>query len=359
MVPNKFLRAAKGDGDAVDLWLTGFIGLDVTFNDVRAALDWYSKEGKDITLNIYSHGGFLDDATAFYDWARTSGIKFQVIVWGTAMSAATVFAASAGKKNIQIAENASWMIHESYGGTDEMNEVGNAALARIYANLTGKGEKELRALMQATTTYGAKDAVKEGFAGSVMKTTARLAAMYDATPVEITDKTKDMKTIKASVPVKLTTMEAARAAFGDGTTVEVEVNVEDAVASAIAEKETEVANLTTELEALKADAATKATEAAEAAAAVEAATAAAVQAAKDELVKANAAEVAKLKADHDAAIEALKKPLAKGVTGDNQDQSEESQEQKDARSFAQSIVAKMTPIQKAAYEKALEEKKSK
>ncbi len=341
MVPNKFLRAAKGDGDAVDLWLTGFIGLDVTFNDVRMALEFYTKEGKDVTLNIYSHGGFLDDATAFYDWSRTAKAKFGVIVWGTAMSAATVIAAAAGRKNIQIAENASWMIHNTHGGTDEMNEVGNASLARIYADLTGKAEKELRGLMAATTTYGAKDAVKQGFAGSVMKTTARLAALYESNPVDLTENTKDMKMIKASVPLKLTTMEAARAAFGDGTTVEVEVSVEDAIASAVTEKEQAIATLQAEVEQLKADAATKATEAEQAAAQVEADKAAAVQAATDELNKANAAEVTKLKAEHDAAIKALNAPLAKAITGDNQASSEPTKE--DANVVALKAALKSVP----------------
>lgn len=342
MVPNKFLRAAKGDGDAVDLWLTGFIGLDVTFNDVRMALEFYTKEGKDVTLNIYSHGGFLDDATAFYDWARTAKAKFDVIVWGTAMSAATVIAAAAGKKNIQIAENASWMIHNTHGGTDEMNEVGNASLARIYADLTGKAEKELRGLMAATTTYGAKDAVKQGFAGSVMKTTARLAALYESsTAVEITETPKDMKTIKASVPVSLTTVEAIRAALGEGTTIEVDVNVEDAIASAVTEKEQAISTLQAEVEQLKADAATKATEAEQAIAQAKAELTVSLDSVKEAAERVHAAEVAKLKAEHDAAIKALNAPLAKAITGDNQDSSEPTKE--DANVVALKAALKSVP----------------
>mgnify|MGYP000843955833 FL=1 len=357
-----FLRAAKTEGNGVDLWLSGFVGMDITFDEIRNALEWYSQDGRDITLNIYSHGGFLDDATAFYDWAKNSGIKFQVIVWGTAMSAATVIAAAAGKKNIKIAENASWMVHECHGGTDEMNGIGNDSLARIYNELTGKKDKEIRSLMSATTTYGAKDAVKEGWCGSVLKTTARLAAMYDAAPVNLEQQpamADNKKTITMKVKAKLTTMEALRAAVGDGTELEVEVPVEDTTAAAIAEKDARIAELEKENAELTgkvaesaADQESRATLETEANAAK-----AALATAASEHEKA----VAALNKAHADAIAELKKPMAKATVADNQDgavaampgavKSEKSE-------FVGQVFAGMTEVQKAQHEATMKRKKT-
>lgn len=323
-----FLRASK-DEEGTQLWVTGEIGIDIRFVDLQRAFSYYAKEqGHEIILNVFSHGGYLDDATAFYDWAQAEGLKFKVRVWGTAMSAATVIAAAAGKENIEIAPNASWMVHECQGGTDEMRAIGNDALVRVYRKLTGKKEDKLRAMMSATTTLDAATAVSEGFAGKVMKVAARLAAYHaaeTANPVEITEQSQDMsKTIKAEVKVKLGTMEAARAAFGDGTTVEVEVPVDETTAKAIEEKDARIAQLEAELKDAQAKAGDEAAQA-------EAITNANKEAdkAKADLASATAEHgkaIDKLKAEHEAAIKALKEPKEKKVVANNQEASTEDKE---------------------------------
>lgn len=314
-----FIRASKNE-EGTQLWVTGEIGVDVRFADLQRALTYYAEESTGtVTVNIYSHGGYLDDATAFYDWIADSGTKFKVRIWGTAMSAATVIAAAAGRENIEIAPNASWMIHETQGGTDEMRAIGNDALVRVYRTLTGKKEKEIRDMIAATTTLNATEAVKHGFAGKVMKSSMRLAAMWEAEAIDINEKepamAEEKKTITAKVKVKLTTMEAARAAFGDGTEVEVEVAPEEATAAAIEEKDARIAELEAENEALKAKAQEgEAGQEARAQLETEAnAAKAALQAKEDEHVKA----INDLKAAHEAAIAELKKPLAKKTVGDN------------------------------------------
>ena len=201
-------------------------------------------------MNIYSHGGYLDDATAFYDWIADSGTKFKVRIWGTAMSAATVIAAAAGRENIEIAPNASWMIHETGGGTDEMRTIGNDALVRVYRTLTGKKEKEIRDMIAATTTLNATEAVKHGFAGKVMKSTMRLAAMWDAQPIETEEMENTTNTAKVALKVKLNLAQAMQSMVGDGT--ELEVTVDDAVATMVSEKDTTITALKAQIEVLEA-----------------------------------------------------------------------------------------------------------
>ena len=319
--PIQFIRASKSE-EGTQLWVTGEIGVDVRFADLQRALTHYVEGSSEIILNIYSHGGYLDDATAFYDWIADSGTKFKVRIWGTAMSAATVIAAAAGRANIEIAPNATWMIHETQGGTDEMRSIGNDSLVRVYRTLTGKKEKEIREMIAATTTLNATEAVKHGFAGKVMKSSMRLAAMYEAQPIEINDKTPamaDNKTIKVQAQVKLATMDAARAAFSaEGVTTEVEVNIEQATVDALAAKDVVIAEKEAELATLKAEQ-EKAVEVAQAEAVTNAQQEAVT--AKADLAPATEAHtkaIDALKAEHDAAIKALKAPIADPTVANNQ-----------------------------------------
>jgi len=315
---SQFIRAAKS-AEGTDLWITGEIGVDVRFADLQKAFTYYSQENTgELILNIYSHGGYLDEATAFYDWVATSGTKFKVRIWGTAMSAATVIAAAAGRENIEIAQNASWMIHETAGGTDQMRTIGNDSLVRVYRALTGKKEKEIRDMIAATTTLNAQDAVAHGFAGKVMKNTMRLAAMYEAEPIKIENKPAMAETtnkLKVEAKVKLGTMEAVRAAMGEGVTIETEIDIDEATKATIQEKEAAIAALTTEVAALKAAQADGTAQA-------EARTIAETEAntAKAALVTANEthiSEVTALKAAHVAEIAAMKAPVVAAVVANN------------------------------------------
>lgn len=247
------VRAVKGE-DGPELWITGEIGVDTVATDVVRAIKFYNDEGQTPVLNIYSHGGGVDDANAFYGYVEQSGIKATVRIWGTAMSATVTYAAAFGREAIEIHPLATIMVHEASGGTDEMREAANNGMVAIYRKLSGLSDSKLRSMMADTTTLTAKEAVAMGFAGRVMKSELRLAAMYDAKPIET--KTIAMSE-KKKVQVKLTFGKGIAAAFGSD--VMADVDVDQAVAdqltekdAALAERDATIAELKKQIEALEA-----------------------------------------------------------------------------------------------------------
>lgn len=340
--------------------------MDFTFAQLQSSLSNYANDPSGIpTLNLYSHGGYLNDATAFYDWADKSQVKFRVRVWGTAMSAMTIIAAAAGRENIEIAPNATWMIHECSGGTEEMQAHGNDAAVRIYRKLTNLSDKKIREMMAATTTLNAQQAVDMGFAGKVMKTSVKLAAMYDTAPVQLNEQPTAMadnkKTVKVQATVKLTTMDAARAAFSaEGTTAEVEVDLDQAAADVVAEKEKQITELQAEVEALKAKTVDEATSAE----ALNKATQEAVTA-KADLATAAQKHMEELKAKDEAhakVLADLKAPLAGKTVADNKAAAVAEMpgnvELTAGQLLAKSVFDQMTPVQKAQYDAQMKRKQA-
>lgn len=264
---------------------------------------------------IYSPGGAVYDAIAVAGFIRDKGIECYAEIYGVCASAATVFAALAGPKNTSIAPGSMFLIHMPFGGDQKLIDNAVDFLVGLYGSAYGWSKSEAKKHMEAEDGRGifwtAKEAKSMGLVSEIMEG-AKVAAHYN---INTTAMAEEKKTITAKVKVKLTTMEAARAAFGDGTEVEVEVAPEEATAAAIEEKDARIAELEAENEALKAKAQEgEAGQEARAQLETEAnAAKAALQAKEDEHVKA----INDLKAAHEAAIAELKKPLAKKTVGDN------------------------------------------
>lgn len=312
------------DGETA-VFVTGFI-----YEGFGTYLSQYVYElargEKPVTLYINSPGGLLGEAFAFYDFARVKGLQVNVEVYGQVGSAATIIAAAAGRERIAIGENAEWFVHRvmfinEYGerieGNPEEAARLNGLLVGAYMELTGMDADAINALLDAGDggkSISAADAVAMGFAGRVLEA-ARAAAFKDISAGLAALNTKPMseqkKTVTVAAKVNLTTMEAIRAAVtNDGTEVQVDVDVEKAVADEIATRDARIA----ELEGQLAEAATAGTEAQ--------ATAEQVQAAQTALAEANAAHeraIAALKDEHTKAIAALKAPTAKPINTDNQE----------------------------------------
>lgn len=125
----------------------------------------------DITVHINSLGGDVFTALAIHD--KLQNCNATAIIEGICGSAATLIAC--GCKNIIMAENALYMIHNpvvelwnSYSSEDlekiksHLEKV-QAAIVNIYASRTGKSLEEIETLMKSETWYNAAEAKAAGF----------------------------------------------------------------------------------------------------------------------------------------------------------------------------------------------------
>jgi ATP-dependent Clp protease protease subunit len=170
----------KNKGDVGDITLYGPIGMDFfgdgitsgTFKRDLAALGAVDS----IDVRIDSPGGNVSDARAIYNLLVDHKATVNVKIDGTAASAAS-FIAMAGD-NIQIAEGGLFMIHDVRGvarGTAsdmrkaaEIIDALTATIADTYQARTGISLKRITDMMTAETWLTGPDAVKLGFADSVI-----------------------------------------------------------------------------------------------------------------------------------------------------------------------------------------------
>jgi len=271
---------------------------------------------KEVKFVIYSPGGEVFDALAVCGYMKANGIISYSEVYGYASSAATVFIAHSGPSRTSIAPGAFINMHMASGPDESVVADVNRELAQIYADAYGWTPKQALAYMAAGeenrgTVWFANDTKKAGICSEVM-TELKVAAHAQIIKPAMAETTNKLK---VEAKVKLGTMEAVRAAMGEGTTIEVEIDMDEATKATIQEKEAAIAALTTEVAALKAAQA-------DGTANAEARTIAETEAntAKAALVTANEthiSEVTALKAAHVAEIAALKAPVVAAVVANN------------------------------------------
>ncbi len=296
-----------------------------------------------IRFIINSPGGLVYDAIAVAGWVREQGIEVYAEIYGLCMSAATVFAALAGPKRTSMAPGSMFLVHAPYGGDEKAIDNAKSFLVDLYASAYGWSKTEAKRHIEAEDGEGvlwtAAEAKKIGVVGEIMEVSA-VAAKYNPNPDTMTEPKK------ITAKVKLSTMDAIRAAVGEGATVEVDVDA--AAAAAIAEKEATIAALTKEVEDLKAAQGNISEKDEE------------VAKAKDELdtqAKSHAKALEDLKAAHAKEISDLKKPLAKGTVHDNTEGPKGTDKADPSVSSVKAQFFKgMTPVAKARYEMAIKEK---
>lgn len=198
---------------------------------------------------IYSPGGMVYDAIAVAGYVREQGIECFAEIYGVCASAATVFAAIAGPKNTAIAPGSMFLVHMPYGGDDKAIDNAAEYLADLYVKSYGWSRSEARKHMEANEGAGilwtAKEAKSLGVVGEIMEG-AKVAAHFNINSME------QKNTIKVAAKVKLDAIDAVKAALTEGVEAEVEVNIEQAVADQIAEKDSTIAELKSQAEALNA-----------------------------------------------------------------------------------------------------------
>lgn len=221
--------------------VSGVVGQDFTGAMLAGAVETYGE----VRLVLDSVGGFASDAFHFFDYVRANGLKVHVDGYGTIASAATIIMAAAGRKRSRISANSEYLIHNASGSDAEQVARTNKKMAAIYAELSGKGEKEILAVMKLDKPMSAKDAVKMGLVGSVIENKP-LAAKHN--PMENTVMEKRVIALTASQRLSAITS-------GE---LEVDMDVDAEMSERIGAYAQEVQELTAKLDELKAVADAKA-----------------------------------------------------------------------------------------------------
>jgi ATP-dependent protease ClpP protease subunit len=152
-----------------------------TFKAVKAKLQ--NAKGKNITLNVSSLGGSAFEGLAIYDLLKSSGANITAKIYGATASAGTIVAL--GANEVQISENAFFLVHNSWAVTqgnkedlreqaDQLEIIDNRII-EIYKAKTGKSKPEIKKLMAEERWIDANEAKLIGFADKVIKTVKAVA----------------------------------------------------------------------------------------------------------------------------------------------------------------------------------------
>lgn len=259
-ITNKNIRAASSTDGVPTFWVSGIVGLDFSGAMLSQAVESFGE----CRILLDSVGGMASDAFAFYDYVRVNSKKIHVEGYGTVASAATIIMAAAGRQRSYLSPNAEYLIHEASGADQEAISRYNDRMAKVYAELSGMDEKEIRAIMKADKPMSAQEAKKRKLVGAVLQH-ERIAAQYNVmedTPIEVptpeveTTEVKEEETIEVEQQIPVSPAQAVEAAFKGFITAKVKVAKEmsDAVGAQAEELKgvrAELQEATDEVTALK------------------------------------------------------------------------------------------------------------
>ena len=129
-----------------------------------------------INVRLNSYGGDVFEGLAIYRLLADHPANVVSFIDGIAASIASVIAMAGNE--IRIAEAGEIMIHDAWsvaiGPAAEMRAVADrldavsSSIADVYAARTGQSKAQIQAWMTAETTFQSSDAVKHGFAQTVL-----------------------------------------------------------------------------------------------------------------------------------------------------------------------------------------------
>nr|WP_218057601.1 head maturation protease, ClpP-related [Gilliamella apicola] len=159
------------DPIGLDYWT----GEGVTAKRIAAALRQIGHE-QDVTVYINSPGGDMFEGFAIYNLLRNHGGKVTVKIIGIAASAASIIAMAGD--DLQIARAGFLMIHNCWlhavGNRHDLREVAETiepfdlAMSDIYVIRSGLDKDLIISMMDKETYIVGNDAVKQGFADSLL-----------------------------------------------------------------------------------------------------------------------------------------------------------------------------------------------
>lgn len=173
-------QAAASDGEA-SISIYDVIGEDVWtgagFTAKKASAILRNIGERDVVVNINSPGGDMFEGIAIYNLLAAHKARVTVNVIGLAASAASIIAMAGDE--IAMGIGSFMMIHNAWGvvvgNRNDMRAAADvfdgfdAALVDIYEARTGIKRAEIERLMDKETYLGTSDAVKRGFADSVLE----------------------------------------------------------------------------------------------------------------------------------------------------------------------------------------------
>lgn len=162
-------------------------------------------DADEIELRINSPGGSVFEGVAMYSLLTAHPAKVTTYIDGIAASIASVIALAGDE--IHIAESGMVMIHNpsvvAWGGAEVMLRMAEAlekitgSIIATYVSRTNLSEDEAKALMAKETYMTAGEAVKHGFAQSIVKP-IRAAALWNPEDFELPEAAKALAA--ATVP---------------------------------------------------------------------------------------------------------------------------------------------------------------
>lgn len=162
---------AKAGGKEADVFIYDTVGIwGVSANEFVKDLN--AIDAKTINLRINSPGGNVFDGVAIYNALKKHDAKVITHIEALAASIASIIALAGDE--VQIADNAFYMIHNPYtwavGDAASMRKTAGMldkvtdSLIKTYTNKTGKTSGEIRQLMDDETWFTAEEAKADGFA---------------------------------------------------------------------------------------------------------------------------------------------------------------------------------------------------
>ena len=168
----------QSKGEEATIEILGSIGESwfedgATLANVKSQIEALS--ARNITIKISSLGGDAFEGLAIHDLLKASKKNVTAKIIGATASAGTIVAL--GANNIQISENALFLVHNSstmvagnakdLRATAENLDTVDKRMVAIYTAKTGKSEDEVKALMAEDKWIDANEAQSFGFVDSI------------------------------------------------------------------------------------------------------------------------------------------------------------------------------------------------